>query len=156
MPEYYYGIFISNTKYNNPDNLNDRTTKHFINNTQTSLIDKLNNVLKSHFNNTDYTCNIDHLMLFDGGYYMQKKTYKILFVRSLAEIKHPLFLSMNEVNKVLKATDCKVTSRLVYDSFPSVRFNKLYTGKYFDLDHDNKLVFGANAENSHFAVEKIN
>ncbi len=156
MAEYYYGIFLSKTKYNDPNNLNNRTTKHSIDHTKTSLIDKLNLVLKNHFNDKDYTCSIDHLMLFDGGYYMQKKTYKILFVRSLSEIKHPLFLSMNEVNKVLKATDYKVTSRLVYNSFPSVRFNKLYTGKYFDLDHDNKLVFGASAENSHFEVEKIN
>jgi hypothetical protein len=65
--------------------------------------------------------------------------YIVLFIRTLEPIEHPLFLSCQAANSKFKfAYYCDFNS--VYDCTPGMRFDKRFTGTFFDLI-DDKVKF---------------
>jgi hypothetical protein len=139
MPGYGYTIIFSSHTY---DRSSDTTTVKQTIDKDSPKIKDINNVFKEGFKDPRYDCDLDHLMLFTVSFWNMKKNihYNGLYVISLAEINHPLFISNRVLEHIL---DSNNTIRVndIYSKYPSFRYNKFHSGDYFYLDDSDKIVF---------------
>ncbi len=143
MPDYGYTIIFSTSK---------RDTKQVIAK-DSKKIREINKVLREQFSNPAYSCHLDHLMLFAVSFWNIKTGvhYNGIYVISLAEIKHPLFITNVALQKVLDSPN-SIRVNDIYCAYPSFRFNKFHEGDYFHVGDDNKIVFSQPGTNSHGLV----
>ncbi len=141
----YMSIFSSHTY--------DRSTGTQIIENDSQKIKEINSILTEQFEDPRYECHLDQLMLFSVSFRNCKTGiyYNGLYVISLVEINHPLFITNSVLERVL---DCNHAIRVndIYSVYPSFRFDKFYTGDYFYLDESNKIVIHKPETNSHGLV----
>lgn len=136
--EYSYGIIASITF--------DEESKLSPIKLQSEQMEEVNCVLREHFNDPRYTSHMDHLMLFN----MFIDTVNVIYVRTLSPITHELFIPSEDLAQKIGSRN-EITLDDVYDSYPSIRFDKFFQGTYVDYESPNstRLVFGVKSENSH-------
>lgn len=120
-------------------------------------IKEINNIFRKQFSNSRYDCHLDHLMLFSVTFLNMKTDvyYNGIYVISLSEIKHSLFLTNVALQKVLDSRD-PVRVNDIYCAYPSFRFNKFHEGDYFHIGDDNKIIFSNQQQtNSHGLVRSV-
>ena len=150
MPDYGYTIIFSTSKY---DKVTDKESVTTVIDKTSPQIQEINNVLSEQFNKPRYECHLDQMMLFSITFRNCNTgiRYMGLYVISLAEITHPLFITNVQLQKVLDA-DYIIRSNDIYYSYPSFRFNKFHNGCHFHLDESNKIVINNQKTNSHGLV----
>ncbi len=134
MPDYGYTIIISEMYR---DSLGREITKNHINK-DSPQINEINTILRKQFDMSRYDCHLDHLMLFSTKFTNFKIHYKCIYVISLEQIEHKLFLNDQELHKLLDSSGYSIKSS-VYSSYPSFRFNKFHIGDFFNLDDSNNV-----------------
>ncbi len=146
MSGYGYTIIFSVSKY---DEASDSRVVEGMISKDSQKIREINNVFRAQFNNTRYECHMDNLMLFSISFFNMKKRvrYNGMYVISLAEIKHPLFITNVALEKLLDSQHTIHTND-IYSAYPSFRFNKFHVGDYFSLDSSDKIVFNIPQTNS--------
>ena len=99
-------------------------------------IQQINEVLRSNLNSDAYRCELDQIMIYcanpsiKGGDWIKDRV-TILFIRTLAPISHPLFMTCQEANQTLNLSRYNDFDS-VYDATPGVRFNNKYTGNFVE------------------------
>jgi hypothetical protein len=118
-------------------------------------IKEINSVLRDHFKHLRYDCHLDELMLFSVNFQNFKKGiyYNGMYVISLVEINHPLFIT-NSALEILLDSNHTISTGDIRSVVPSYRFNKLYIGDYFYLDESNTILFNSIETNSHGLVRR--
>jgi hypothetical protein len=119
-------------------------------------MNEVNRVLREHFNGKRYMGHIDHLMLFNMAMSQANSSYTswtdidVIFVRTLNPILHELFIPSKDLAQKI-GNHREITLNDVYDSYPSIRFNKFFRGTYVDFESPDSmnLKFGIKEELSH-------
>lgn len=151
MTTYGYTIIFSSSKY---DTTIDQKIITQLINSQSPQIQEINNVMRKQFDNPQYECHLDHMMLFSVKF-MNMKTrtyYNGLYIISLTEIKHPLFIDNNQLYKLLDSNHT-ITVNSIYCNYPSFRFNKFHFGDFFQIEQSNNIVINNQQTNSHGLVD---
>ena len=112
-------------------------------------IQEINNVLRAQFNNPQYECRLDHLMLFSISFLNMKTRvrYNGLYVISLVEINHHLFITNSALQQMLDSQHT-IRANDIYSAYPSYRFDKFHVGDYFYVDDSDKIVINKTRTNS--------
>jgi hypothetical protein len=112
-------------------------------------IQEINNVLRAQFDNPQYECQLDHLMLFSISFLNMKTRvrYNGLYVISLVEIRHPLFITNSALQQLLECQH-NIRGNDIYSAYPSFRFDKFHVGDYFYVDDSDKIVINKTRTNS--------
>ncbi len=150
MSGYGYTIIFSSSKY---DKTCDKKIVTQLVNKQSPEIQEINGVLRKQFENPRYDCHLDHVMLFSIKF-MNMNTriyYDGLYVISVGEINHPLFITNEKLDKLLESNH-KTQANDIYCTYPSFRFNKFHINDFFHLDDSNEIVIQKNQTNSHGLV----
>jgi hypothetical protein len=136
MPRYGYTIIFSTS------------SKRLIRK-ESPKIQEINNVLRSQFDNPQYECQLDHLMLFSISFLNMKTRvrYNGLYVISLVEISHPLFITNSALRQLLDSQH-EIRGNDIYSAYPSFRFDKFHVGDYFYLDDSDSIVINKARTNS--------
>ncbi len=105
-------------------------------------IKEINSILRNHFKNLRYDCHLDELFLFSINFRNFKTgiDYNGMYVISLVEINHPLFITNSALEDLLDSNHT-ISTGDIRSVYPSFRFNKLYIGDYFSLNDSNTIVF---------------
>jgi hypothetical protein len=150
MPGYGYMIIFSSQTYDRSSDTN--VVMQTIEN-DSPKIKEINNVFTEGFKDPRYDCGIDHLMLLAVSFWNMKKNihYNGLYVISLIEITHPLFITNNALREVLDSNHVFCVND-IYCNYPSFRFNKFHVGDYFYLTENNDILFHKPRTNSHGLV----
>jgi hypothetical protein len=140
MPGYGYTIIFSTSK-------NEEVKQVIPGNSP--KIQEINNVLRSQFNSPQYDCQLDHLMLFSISFFnMKNRTrYNGMYIISLAEINHRLFIKNSALQKLLDSQH-EIRGADIYSAYPSFRFNKFHVGDYFSVDDSDRIVINTPQTNS--------
>ena len=112
-------------------------------------IQEINNVLRAQFDNPQYECHLDHLMLFSISFLNMntRVRYNGLYVISLVEISHPLFITNSALRQLLEC-QYEIRGNDIYSAYPSFRFDKFHVGDYFYVDGSDKIVINKTRTNS--------
>jgi hypothetical protein len=139
MPGYGYTIIFSSETC---DLSSDTKAVTQIIEKDSPQIKEINNVFKEGFADPRYDCQLDHLMLFAVSFWNMKKNihYNGLYVISLSEINHPLFITNRALEQVLDSNHA-IRVNDIYSKYRSFRYNKFYIGDYFYLDGSDNIVF---------------
>ncbi len=151
MATYGYTILFSSSKY---DKTVDQQIVTQLIDSHSPQIQEINTILQQQFYDQRYDSHIDHLMLFSVKF-MNIKThtyYNGLYIISLAEIKHPLFIDNAKLEKLLDSNH-RITVNSIYCNYPSFRFNKFYSGDFFQIEQSNNIVINNQQNNSHGLVD---
>jgi hypothetical protein len=150
MPGYGYTVIFSSHTY---DRSSDTTTVKQIIDKDSSQIKEINNVFTEGFKDPRYDCDLDQLMLFPVSFWNMKTNihYNGLYVISLSEINHPLFITNSDLQELLDSDNVFRTND-IYCNYPSFRFNKFHVGDYFYLTDNNDILFYKPQTNSHGLV----
>lgn len=126
--EHFYMIPIQRTTHNDKKT----TIQDLLNNDEKEAI---NNILSENIKSNVYKSHLDHIIIHKASSVIADSMFTeyitILYIRTLCEITHPLFMSCIDANKKFKFFRYHDFSS-VYDITPGMRFNNEFSGNFFE------------------------